>query len=205
MIRINDETWLQCEKLPASKYKYMYIKGKQKRTIGINPIQPSDLTISSEVGNRIIELMKKEYVIIIDNHIELTLNLAHYPHILHEKFDEIKASLQEDTDNKKNTNVDNNKGMNKTRNTFAYTKFKKAVKDRDGKCLCCGYTEDLEVHHILPYSTYEDLRVNINNAVTLCHDCHEKYEKLYKGEINTQTLLEFIQNRTSLDKLMEEN
>lgn len=57
--------------------------------------------------------------------------------------------------------------------------FKKEVKRRDGMCVCCGATEKLEVHHIMPVSLYDDLECDMGNVVSLCSSCHSKYHKEY--------------------------
>jgi len=52
-------------------------------------------------------------------------------------------------------------------------KWRKRVLERDGfKCVECGNKENLEAHHILPWSTFPDLRTDINNGKTLCNECH---------------------------------
>jgi len=63
------------------------------------------------------------------------------------------------------------------RNDRAYGYFVKAVLERDGfKCRisnkdCKGKTE---VHHILPWIDYPELRYEVNNGITLCHGHHPK-------------------------------
>lgn len=63
------------------------------------------------------------------------------------------------------------------RNDVAYTEWRKTVCERDGwKCRifnsdCKGR---LEVHHILSWKNYENLRYELNNGITLCHFHHPK-------------------------------
>lgn len=67
-------------------------------------------------------------------------------------------------------------------------RWSKAVRERDGKCVMCGATENLDADHIIPLATLikkygiknrEDARNcsalwDINNGVTLCKRCHCK-------------------------------
>lgn len=59
------------------------------------------------------------------------------------------------------------------RNSFEYVMWEYNVKNRDKcNCIICGETNELEVHHISPYSTDYDNRTNINNGITLCRKHH---------------------------------
>jgi len=50
---------------------------------------------------------------------------------------------------------------------------------RDGfKCQHCGSKDKLEVHHIIYRS--QDGTNDINNLITLCHECHQE---VHKGKI----------------------
>lgn len=49
-----------------------------------------------------------------------------------------------------------------------------AVKDRDGKCVDCGATEDLHAHHIKPKATHPELKLEVGNGKTLCYRCHKR-------------------------------
>lgn len=66
----------------------------------------------------------------------------------------------------------------KKRNNYAYRKWREKVIDRDkGKCVLCGSSANLEVHHIKPFAQFPTERLNINNGVTLCRDCHKRVHK----------------------------
>lgn len=41
-----------------------------------------------------------------------------------------------------------------------------------GKCSVCGSKENLEAHHIYSWADYPSLRLNVNNGVCLCVNCH---------------------------------
>lgn len=49
--------------------------------------------------------------------------------------------------------------------------FSKIIRTRDGKCLYCGTTENLQCSHVLP-RTYLSVRWNLDNAITLCYKHH---------------------------------
>jgi CRISPR/Cas system Type II protein with McrA/HNH and RuvC-like nuclease domain len=47
----------------------------------------------------------------------------------------------------------------------------------EGKCPHCGKEFDIkvmEMHHILPYSRFTDLGLDIRNLILLCHKCHKE-------------------------------
>lgn len=69
------------------------------------------------------------------------------------------------------------------RNSKKMIEFKKYCLKRDNyKCMKCGKTEQLHVHHIKEFSKFPEYRFDIDNGVTLCKDCHQKEHKfkLYK-------------------------
>lgn len=68
----------------------------------------------------------------------------------------------------------------KIRSSTAYKDWRNAVFQRDGfTCqLCFEVGGKLEAHHIKPFATHPDLRLDINNGVTYCCFCHrDKGEK----------------------------
>jgi len=83
-----------------------------------------------------------------------------------------------------------------SRNTSEYNAFKKEVLKRDETCQCCGLDKKLEVHHINGYKDYESLRTDVNNGVTLCKYCHQKYHTIYgkQENVNGATFGEFMKN-----------
>lgn len=59
------------------------------------------------------------------------------------------------------------------RNRYPAKMWVKAVKDRDGwACVECKSTDRLHAHHIKRWQAYPDLRYEVSNGVTLCHECH---------------------------------
>lgn len=61
------------------------------------------------------------------------------------------------------------------RHKWIYRKWRLKVIERDGrKCIWCDSTQDLQVDHIKKFSDYPELRLDMNNARTLCKECHRK-------------------------------
>lgn len=81
-----------------------------------------------------------------------------------------------------------------TRNSPEYREFHNKVLKRDGVCQCCGSSEDLEVHHSLPFSEYNSLGADPKNGIVLCKSCHGKYPSKYgyKRDANPPTLVQFV-------------
>lgn len=55
-------------------------------------------------------------------------------------------------------------------------KWRKKVLARDQHfCRICHANKKLEAHHIKPFGKHPELRWDVSNGVTLCHDCHTKF------------------------------
>ena len=62
----------------------------------------------------------------------------------------------------------------------------KKVKERDNhKCRVCGETNDLSVHHIIPYRSYPEIYDLEMNGATLCKTCHHKYDEINRKVYGT--------------------
>lgn len=46
------------------------------------------------------------------------------------------------------------------------------IRNRDGKCIYCNSTINLNAHHIFTKGRHGNLRWNIDNGVALCAKCH---------------------------------
>lgn len=68
----------------------------------------------------------------------------------------------------------------KKRDGASYKAWRKSVFERDSyTCRQCSSTENkLHPHHIKPWDEYPELRLNLDNGLTLCTDCHNKHHHL---------------------------
>ncbi len=52
-------------------------------------------------------------------------------------------------------------------------KWRASVLNRDGhRCARCGNGENVHAHHIKPWRTFAELRLDVSNGVSLCGSCH---------------------------------
>ena len=78
----------------------------------------------------------------------------------------------------------------------SYTLWRSKVLERDNyTCQCCGSRENLAAHHILNYSQYKDLQLDIDNGITLCERCHSpiiagSFHNVYGTKNNNRRQLE---------------
>lgn len=69
------------------------------------------------------------------------------------------------------------------RGSALYKEWRTAVYSRDNyTCQKCGSKKSgtLEAHHIKPFSLFPKLRLEINNGLTLCRECHAKTDDYMK-------------------------
>lgn len=80
----------------------------------------------------------------------------------------------------------------KVRNSLEYAEWRSAVFTRDAfTCLCCKDVGGrLTAHHIKPFSTHPDFRLEVTNGITLCWRCHRgirgkelEYEPIFQAVI----------------------
>lgn len=62
------------------------------------------------------------------------------------------------------------------RNDKYVLRWKRDVIKR-GKCEKCGRTEHLEAHRRIPWAIYPKGRIDLNNGVCLCDECHAEEHK----------------------------
>jgi len=90
-----------------------------------------------------------------------------------------------------------------------YKNWRSAVFKRDNytckKCGQIGY--ELNAHHIYNYSDYIDLRVEVNNGITLCKKCHIQFHKEYgrKNDIDQINSFLILKIRGPLRNYMTES
>lgn len=94
-----------------------------------------------------------------------------------------KEALEEDTSNREPD--------------FDYSIFRENILSRDNhKCQCCGLEKKLHVHHIFSSKYYPSLKNDVNNGITLCKYCHQKYHTIYgnKNNVNAETFSKFMRD-----------
>lgn len=76
-----------------------------------------------------------------------------------------------------------------------YGRWRKGVYEKDGyKCQCCGDSKgtNLNAHHIFNYTEHPDLRIDIENGITLCEHCHTKFHKTYGYTSNNKEQIDMF-------------
>jgi len=76
------------------------------------------------------------------------------------------------------------KESEKQRKMGRYRRWRKQVFERDGyTCQLCGqHGGELETHHKKSFINYKELRISIDNGITLCKECHKNVERLKREE-----------------------
>lgn len=80
----------------------------------------------------------------------------------------------------------------KFRKTYEFKKWHKYILARDNyTCRCCGNKgKNLNVHHLDGYNWCIEKRTDINNGITLCEACHNKFHDIYGKGNNTKEQFE---------------
>lgn len=82
---------------------------------------------------------------------------------------------------------------NKIRGSKEYNDWERAILSRDIKCQKCGYDKKskLVAHHILNFSSYPELRFDLNNGITFCRiKCHKEFHRIYGIKNNNRVQLQ---------------
>lgn len=70
----------------------------------------------------------------------------------------------------------------RAKNRYGTDTWARVVKTRDGCCKVCGAKENLVAHHINSYRHNKELRLDIENGITLCRDCHTDFHVNFLGD-----------------------
>jgi len=85
------------------------------------------------------------------------------------------------------------------RRYFEYIVWRKEVYKKDKyTCQCCGGNEghNLNAHHLDGYNWCVEKRVDINNGITLCKDCHNDFHHIYGyGDNTKEQYIEWVNNK----------
>jgi hypothetical protein len=74
-----------------------------------------------------------------------------------------------------------------------YTEWRIQVYERDNyTCQCCGDNSggNLNAHHLDGYNWCKEKRIDVNNGVTLCKECHKEFHQIYGKGDNTKKQFE---------------
>lgn len=74
------------------------------------------------------------------------------------------------------------------------------VIERDSKCVICGARKDLDVHHVFKVNNYDDSYLDINNGITLCKSCHNKYHDKFGAHCDIKNLLTLKKDFVTQDR-----
>lgn len=124
--------------------------------------------------------------------------------------DKLRATMQTEEYKNKMSKINSGKrnGMYKEelteehridkRGIFGYKKWSKDVRKRDDcTCQICGKKHSKMIaHHLESYDTNIELRLDLNNGITLCQSCHNEFHNKHRNEkTNTKQFLQFKEDK----------
>lgn len=73
----------------------------------------------------------------------------------------------------------------RTRTSLSMRLARQACFERDDYiCQSCGLRGGcLNAHHVWPFQRFPNLRFEINNLITLCRECHDRFHKMAGGHV----------------------
>jgi hypothetical protein len=78
-----------------------------------------------------------------------------------------------------------------------WIKLRRELISQYGKCACCGKSEKLSVHHMIPWRFTHDNHPD--NLVVLCRPCHAREDRLWKTDLISADG-DFLLARTNIRK-----
>lgn len=97
-------------------------------------------------------------------------------------------------------------GIKRVRNSKEYKQWRTSAFARDNyQCKYCSKTgKGLCVHHIDSFADFPEIRFLIENGITLCKKCHQKYHKLYGVlHANRADLKEFMLTKPDIYRTLQ--
>ena len=93
------------------------------------------------------------------------------------------------------------------RHTNEYRKWRKAVLALHGnKCVLCGSSSLINVHHILPKKIYHKYILDVANGLPLCYHCHRSvhligydFSRFITNKLMLKTFKEYQKSMTNKD------
>jgi hypothetical protein len=71
--------------------------------------------------------------------------------------------------------------------------WSKYIRKRDGACCNCGCVDNLHAHHIENFNDHPEKRLDKDNGLALCVDCHKLFHRVYgKKRNDKQQIYEFL-------------
>lgn len=92
------------------------------------------------------------------------------------------------------------------RHSIEFRLWREAIFARDNwtcqKCRIRG--QKLHAHHIKNFAQYPELRLALDNGITLCMKCHTDFHKKYKKDNNSEyQLQEFLRMEDKIDLILQ--
>ena len=66
------------------------------------------------------------------------------------------------------------------RSTREYREWRVQIIRRDKCCVICGSRKQRQVHHMNDATYHPDERLDLENGVTLCYECHMNFHNNFK-------------------------
>ena len=101
-----------------------------------------------------------------------------------------------------NQDLSSSKLIRRLRNTGLYFRFRKKVIEKDrNRCVVCGSTDDIEIHHIYPFSSDIEHRFDVSTGVCICKKHHSSnvvngFHRIYGKHNNTpEQFQDYVNNQ----------